>query len=170
MIDEGGPPRLDGGADNSRVTGARLTPLNEKPPFSSMVHEVAAARTTLEQSEGGHRTERDARAALWNWDLANGRVEWNDRLKALFGYAEIATDADWRVNRIHPDDRDRVEASLQRATIANPGEVWSDRYRFRQADGSYAAVTERACVVHDNAGPRGVLGAITPTSAVIDGT
>jgi PAS domain S-box-containing protein len=170
MTDEGGPPRLDGGADNSRVTGAMgLTPLNEKPEFSK-VHEVAAARTTLEKSAGGHRTERDARAALWNWDLANGRMEWNDRLKTLFGYAEVATDAAWRVNRIHPEDRDRVEASLQRATIANLGEVWSDQYRFRQADGSYAAVTERAYVVHDDAGPRGVLGAITPAAAVVDGT
>ena len=170
MTDEGGPPRTDRVADNSRMTGGKgLTPLNEKPTFS-MAHKVAAERTILEQSEGGHRTEPDARAALWNWDLANGRVEWNDRLKALFGYAEIATDAAWRVNRIHPEDRDRVEASLQRATIANLGEVWSDQYRFRQADGSYAAVTERAYVVHDDAGPRGVLGAITPTSAVVDGT
>lgn len=170
IIHEGGPPRPDRVADNSRMTGAKgLTPLDEKPAFS-MVHEVAAARTTLEQSEGGRRPEHDARAALWNWDLANGRVEWNESLKALFGYAEIATDAAWRVNRIHPEDRARVEASLQRATIANHGEVWADQYRFRQADGSYAAVTERAYVVHDDAGPRGVFGAITPTLAVVDGT
>jgi PAS domain S-box-containing protein len=120
---------------------------------------------TDEGGPPGHRPERDARAALWTWDLANDTVEWNDRLKALFGYTEMATNAAWRVNRIHPEDRDRVEASLQRATITNHGEVSSDQYRFRQADGSYAAVTERAYVVHDDAGPRSVLGAITPTAA-----
>jgi len=146
-----------------------LTPLDEKRACS-MVDEVAAARTALEQSAGRHGPTRDARAAIWHWDLASGRVQWDERLKALFGYAEMVTDAAWRENRIHPEDRDRVNVSLQRATIVNHGAVWSDQYRFRQADGSYATVTERAYVVHDDAGPRGVLGAIAPTSAVIDGT
>jgi PAS domain S-box-containing protein len=140
-----------------------LTRLDEKRACS-MVDEVAAARTALEQSEGGHGPARAARAAIWHWDLASGRVEWDERLKALFGYAEMVTDATWREDRIHPEDRDRVKASLQRATIVNHGAVWSDQYRFRQAGGSYATVTERAYVVNDDAGPRGVVGAITPTS------
>jgi PAS domain S-box-containing protein len=131
-----------------------LTRLDEKRACS-MIDEVAAARTAL---------ERAARAAIWHWDLASGRVEWDERLKALFGYAEMVTDAAWREDRIHPEDRDRVKASLQRATIVNHGAVWSDQYRFRQAGGSYATVTERAHVVNDDAGPRGVVGAITPTS------
>jgi len=127
-----------------------------------MVDGVAAARTALEQGAGRPGA---ARAAIWHWDLASGRVEWDERLKALFGYAEMVTDAAWRESRIHPEDRDRVKVSLQRATIVNHGAVWSDQYRFRRADGSYATVTERAYVVNDDAGPRGVLGAITPTSA-----
>jgi PAS domain S-box-containing protein len=130
-----------------------------------MVDEVAAARPTLEQSEGRHEPARTARAATWHWDLASDRVEWDERLKALFGYAEMVTDAAWRVNRIHPEDRDRVEVSLQRAAIEKHGAVWSDEYRFRQADGSYATVTERAYVLDDDAGPRWVFGAITPTLA-----
>jgi len=104
-----------------------------------------------------------ARAANWHWDLASGRVEWDHRLKALFGYAETVTDAAWREDRIHPEDRDRVKVSLQRASMVNHGAVWSDQYRFRQADGSYAAVTERAYVVNDEAGPREVLGALSPS-------
>ena len=115
-------------------------------------------------------TDEDARATIWHWDLASGRVEWDQRLHALFGYATMVTDAAWRENRIHPEDRDRVTISLQKATIVNQGGVWSDQYRFRQADGSYATVTERAYVVHDDEGPRGVLGAITPSPAVVDAT
>jgi PAS domain S-box-containing protein len=141
-----------------------LTPLDEKSACS-MVDEVAAARSALEQSEGGHGPACAAPAAIWHWDLASGRVEWDEKLKRLFGYAEIVTDAAWRVNRIHPEDRDRVEVSLQRATIVNPGAVSLDQYRFRRADGSYSIVTERAYVIHDDAGPRGVLGAMTPTLA-----
>jgi PAS domain S-box-containing protein len=126
---------------------------------------VAAARTALEQSDGSEAPARTSRAAIWHWDLASGRVEWDEALKALFGYPERVTDAAWRESRIHPDDRDRVKVSLQRATIVNHGAVWSDQYRFRQANGFYATVTERAYVVSDDAGPRGVLGAIAPASA-----
>lgn len=130
-----------------------------------MVDEVAAARTALERSEGRHGPARAARPAIWHWDLAAGTVEWDDRLVALFGYAVRVTDGAWRESRIHPEDRDRVTVSLQRATIVNHGAVWSEQYRFRRADGSYVPVTERAYVVSDDAGPRAVLGAITPTSA-----
>lgn len=138
-----------------------LKPLDEKHACS-MVDQVAAARTALELSADRHGPARAARVAIWHWDLASGRVEWDARLKALFGYAEKVTDAAWRENRIHPEDRDRVKVSLQRATIVNHGAEWSDQYRFRQADGSYATVTERAYVVQDDEGPRGVLGAIAP--------
>ncbi len=141
----------------------RLTPLDEKRG-GSMANEVAAARTALEQNELGRGPAHDTRAALWHWDLANGRVEWDERLQALFGYTELTTDAAWREERIHPEDRDRVRLSLQRATVANHGAMWSDQHRFRRADGSYTTVTERAYVISDDAGPRSVLGAITPRS------
>jgi PAS domain-containing protein len=89
-------------------------------------------------------------------------VEWNEELKPLFGYAETLTTAAWREDRIHPDDRERVTISLQRAAIVNHGKEWSEEYRFRKADGSYATVFERATVVQDRSGPCRVLGAISP--------
>jgi PAS domain S-box-containing protein len=138
-----------------------LTPSDENRA-PSIVDQVAAARMALERGED-RGPAGAARAAIWHWDLASGRVQWDERLKALFGYPEMVTDAAWRESRIHPEDRERVKVSLQRATIVNHGAEWSDQYRFRLADGSYASVTERAYVVHDDAGPRGVLGAITPT-------
>ena len=138
-----------------------LIPLDETRA-SSMVEEVAAGRTALGLTEGPHGPAPASRPATWLWDLASGKVEWDDRLKALFGYAEMVTDAAWREHHIHPDDRDRVKVSLERATIVNQGTLWSDQYRFRQADGSYATVAERAYVIHDQAGPRGVLGAMAP--------
>jgi PAS domain S-box-containing protein len=123
---------------------------------------VGNERTGLASSDGRQGPAPDAGAATWRWDLATGRMEWDERLKALFGYTETATDAAWRESRIHPDDLERVKLSLERATIENHGGVWSNEYRFRQADGSYVAVTERAHVVHDDAGPRKVIGTLTP--------
>jgi len=139
------------------VTVMEPTPLEEKPA-RSMAAAVAAARAALEQGEG--------RGAIWQWDLASGRVEWDEGLHALFGYTELITDAAWRAQRIHPKDRRRVDLSLQRAAIVRHGAVWADRYRFCRADGSYSTVDERAYVVSDDDGPRGVVGAIAPRSPV----
>jgi PAS domain-containing protein len=137
-------------------------------PVDSMLdREVAAARTALRRRSQGRKgpSGTPTGAALWIWDLADGRLEWEEGLQALFGHAEATTDAAWREDHIHPQDRSRVKVSLQRATIADHGALWSARYRFRRSDGSYVAVTERAYVVSDDAGPRKVLGAIRPSSA-----
>lgn len=100
-------------------------------------------------------------SAQWEWDLATGRIRWNEGLAKLFGYSETVTDAAWRESRIHPEDRERVQRSLQRATIENHGRLWSETHRFRRASGAYAEVRERAFVVNDSAGPCRVVGAIT---------
>jgi PAS domain S-box-containing protein len=123
--------------------------------------EPRRSRRSAEKTSRASRVARP-RPATWDWDLASGRVEWDATFRALFGYAETVTDAAWREDRIHPDDRERVTLSLQRATIANPGKAWSEEYRFRKADGSYVPVFERARVVQDGAGPVKVLGAISP--------
>jgi PAS domain S-box-containing protein len=126
---------------------------------------LAAARNELEFGECRHGPSHAAQATIWEWHLASGRVEWSDTLKDLFGYAERVTDAAWREDRIHPEDRDRVNLSLQRATMVNHGAAWTEEYRFRRADGCYATVTERAYIVPDDTGPCWVLGRITPASA-----
>ena len=127
-----------------------------------MAEGIAAARSALEETEGRPGPAHAARVAIWHWHLATGRVEWDARLGALFGYAERVTDAAWREDRMHPDDRDRVKVSLQKATIVNHGALWSDQYRFRHADGRYVAVTARAYVVGEEEGPCGVVGGMTP--------
>ena len=140
-----------------------LTALDEARA-GSLADGVAAARAALQHGEDGPASA--AQAAIWHWDLASGRVFWDERLKALFGYVEMVTDAAWRESRIHPEDRERVKLSLQRATIVNHGTMWTERYHFRRASGSYVSVSERAYIVNDDSGPRGVLGAIAPLSAV----
>ena len=99
--------------------------------------------------------------AGWNWDLASNKIEWNGGLSALFGCPETITDAAWRENRIHPDDRDRVRHSLEKATIVNDGTSWVETYRFRRSDDSYVVVIERAHVIRDDRGPCRVLGVVT---------
>ena len=74
-------------------------------------------------------------------------------MQALFGYtaAEVGQSGAWWKANIHPDDRARVTARIA-AVIEGAGETWSDEYRFRRVDGTYADVFDRGTVIRDDAG------------------
>ena len=48
----------------------------------------------------------------WRWDIPSGRVEWDERLEALYGFApgEFPGTFEAYEARIHPDDRGRMQA------------------------------------------------------------
>jgi PAS domain S-box-containing protein len=100
--------------------------------------------------------------AIWDWDLATNAVLWNDALAHTYGHAPdaVAPTGDWWIAHVHPDDRARVEASIQ-AVIDGTGIAWSHEYRFRRADGTYAEVLDRGQVLRDAEGrPVRMIGAI----------
>ncbi|MDR6992728.1 PAS domain-containing protein [Luteimonas sp. 3794] len=125
----------------------------------------AAEARHLEVEERYRLAARATNDAIWDWRIADGQVVWNEALATLFGYREVETDAQWWLDRIHPDDRERVEHGIH-AVIRGTGSVWSDEYRFCRADGSYATVLDRGTVLRGSAGePVRMIGAILDLSA-----
>jgi PAS domain S-box-containing protein len=113
-----------------------------------------AAEDELRRSR--ERFELLARAtndAIWDWDIAAGKVWWNAAVSELFGYerSAVGDSFEWWSERLHPEDQARVLAEFQ-AVLAGPGQYWSGEYRLRRADGSYATVIDRAFVLRDGAG------------------
>lgn len=103
--------------------------------------------------------------AIWDWRIADGQVVWNDALASLFGHAVTETDAQWWLDRIHPDDRNRIDAHIH-AVIDGAQAAWSGEYRFRRADGSYASVLDRGTVLRSATGaPIRMIGAMLDLSA-----
>ena len=127
------------------------------------VTERKAAEAALRASETRYRLAARATSdAIWEWDLLGGYVEWNEGVQTMFGYAaeEVAPRAEWWLERIHPDDHARVVAGIH-AVIDSGGQTWSDEFRFRRADGSWADVMDRGHVVHDERGrPVRMIGAM----------
>jgi PAS domain S-box-containing protein len=85
---------------------------------------------------------------IWEWDIASGELLWSHGLGTVFGYSpgEISLRIEWWYERIHPDDRQRVIASIE-AVVSNPRrEIWTAEYRFRHADGSWVHVFDRGIV------------------------
>lgn len=91
--------------------------------------------------------------AIWDWDVANNVLFWNDNFKTVFGYqpSENRSFDQWSDN-IHPEDRERVVESLRKtAEIANR-DVWVEEYRFRKSSGEYMHILDQGFVMKNSSG------------------
>ncbi len=60
---------------------------------------------------------RVGKAGAWTWDLYTHKTFWTPEFEVLFDYEPGSTEqvhSEW-LDRVHPDDRDRVEITLQQA-------------------------------------------------------
>ncbi|MFA1773486.1 PAS domain-containing protein [Rufibacter glacialis] len=99
---------------------------------------------------------------IWDWNLKDDSIWWNNGFKTSFGYKEeeIEHDINSWYGRLHPQDAERVVEGIHQV-IDNGGTNWQDEYRFRKADGTYADIFDRGVVSRDEAGtPRRMIGAM----------
>jgi two-component system, cell cycle sensor histidine kinase and response regulator CckA len=96
---------------------------------------------------------RATQDAIWDWNVVQDIVLWNEGFEHLFGYKRDEVEpgsASW-FNRIHPDDKENVTKSLNRV-IEGSQQVWTSEYRFLKKDGSYAYVFDRAFAILNQSG------------------
>lgn len=98
-------------------------------------------RESLERFELANRATFNV---IWDWDIQTGALWWNHNFYTAFGYRheEVEPTVEALTSRIHPDDRDRIDASLHQAVVSRVG-TWLDEYRLRRSDGTYAVVVDR---------------------------
>ncbi|WP_437281581.1 PAS domain-containing protein [Sorangium sp. So ce375] len=104
----------------------------------------AAVRRSEEQYRLVNRATNDV---IWDWDLETNRVYWNGAVIQHFGCTpeELGDGPEGWYDRIHPEDKDRVIGGVH-AAIDGGCECWTDEYRFRKSDGSYAPVLDRGYI------------------------
>ena len=108
---------------------------------------------------------RATHEAVWDWDFTTDTVWWNDGLRTQFGHPINADTArvEWWRQTIHPDDQARIWRTLDDRLRQ---ELWSDEYRFRRGDGTFAHVYARGYVVRGSDGrPRRMIGAMLDITA-----
>ena len=79
--------------------------------------------------------ERIVGFGVWKWDVATGRVRWSDELHRIYGMrpGEFAGTVDGFISRLHPDDRARVWAEIERSLETREPFVFEER--ILRADG-----------------------------------
>jgi len=90
--------------------------------------------------------------ALWDWDLLNDDVFWDDRMRRLYdiGPCDDPLSVDlWRT-RLHPDDVHMAEQSLNDALAGKAD--YRTQFRLRKEDGSYRSIQAAGIVIRNAAG------------------
>jgi PAS domain S-box-containing protein len=102
-----------------------------------------AEEELLRSQQALTNAQRVAHVGSWEWDLLTGEVTWSAEMYRIFGadktkgaeaYAEV-------MQRIHPDDRARIEAALAHAIESC--QVFQFEYRIELPDGRLRYVEGR---------------------------
>lgn len=107
------------------------------------------AREQLQQSLDRYKyVSRASYDAIWDWNLLEDVIYWGEGFETLFGHkaGNLADNSHAWLERVHPEDRERVTDSTYNA-IGGNGNYWIDTYRFLRGDGSWAQVEGRGYVL-----------------------
>lgn len=147
------PFRFIDAAGQYRWIETILTDMTNDPAVMGV---VANSRDVTERIENEMKTHKSMERfdivskatsdAIWDFDIASGVVEWNSALKTLFGYEGTTRTREWWLERLHPDDADRVVSTIT-ATVKERKPRLKKEYRFRCANGSYKNVLDRSFLV-----------------------
>ncbi|WP_460447849.1 PAS domain-containing protein [Alsobacter sp. SYSU BS001988] len=97
----------------------------------------------------------------WEWDFGTGHVTWSDGLYGLLGLkpGEMPARLESFMERVHPEDRPRVQASTDAAKTR--GEPLDSEFRIIRADGEVRWIAAKGEIFCDGAGkPAWAAGAL----------
>lgn len=86
----------------------------------------------------------------WDIDLELDKVWWGEGMQSMFGYGpdQIGETTKWCHDHIHPEDRERVVASMGDA-VGDGSAIWEGEFRYLAADGGYLDVHDRGAIIRD---------------------
>jgi PAS domain S-box-containing protein len=98
--------------------------------------QLQQSQATLQNREEQLKsTLKASRTGLWDWNIQTGQIQWSDNLEPLFGLQPGEFDGSFQMfaERLHPDDRDRVLAAIERAIAT--GENYELEFRIVYPNG-----------------------------------
>jgi PAS domain S-box-containing protein len=116
------------------------------------ITERRAAEQRLALADERLRLANDvANIGVWDWDLQNNRLEWDERMSKWYGLTGEERQAGCAYERwwssVHPDDVESAEARLQEALRTGH---YDDSFRICRPDGSQRTIHAAGIVLYDD--------------------
>jgi PAS domain S-box-containing protein len=122
---------------------------------AAVAHERESATEALRHREDQLRVALDAaRMGIWSWSAEENRLSWDNTMCRLYGLSpgERVTTYEDFLNRVHPDDREFVDATVQRALAA--GGRLDYEFRILLPDGRIHWIADQGRVLPGAPGSR----------------
>lgn len=107
--------------------------------------------------------------AIFDWDVAQNRFAWGESFFRVFGHdfsQKTFTLDDW-VAMMHPDDVGLKEEQWQGFLKDSSQNKWTNEFRIKKSDGSYAYIGEIGYMIRDENGtPIRMIGALRDQSVL----
>jgi PAS domain S-box-containing protein len=147
------------------LVGTVISTLNEGLRRSRETAERQAAdlQTSLAERERAHRSLRESEERLrfaleaahlgyWDWNIGTGHVKWSENLEPLHGMAPGSFTGTFEafLERVHPEDRERIETAITRAL--EQGEGYDTELRIVWPNGGIHWVVAQGKIIRDEAG------------------
>ena len=132
--------------------------------INDITDKILMERLRQQSQEQLNLISNATKAIAWEYDLVHDHMIWGEGLLEIFGYSpeEMGTEGDSWDSRVHPDDFEEVQRSIQQA-LTDKQNTWKGEYRFRKADGTYAYVLDQGYTAYNSAGEP-----VRTTGSIID--
>ncbi len=147
--------RLDGSPVSVEVLAIPFSYF-ERPAAQVIVRDVTERKQMISELQNvKQRLELaidSGQLGIWDWDIENDSVVWNDRMLELYGMERdqlSGTGRDWQ-RHVHPDDRKRVMAAMA-AALKGEGDYEVD-FRTLHPDGRTIEIKTDGIVIRNAEG------------------
>ena len=103
--------------------------------------------------------------AIYDWNITNGRIYRGTSYEALFGYVEKEASIKTRLSLIHPEDYQHYKANVFNTLRNQKEDKWKIEYRFKDVEGNYKVVVDKACIIRSQGKAIRVIGAMQDITA-----
>jgi two-component system, NarL family, sensor histidine kinase UhpB len=111
----------------------------ERLLMKTIQYSIERKKIQFKLEESNERYEivnKATRDIIWDWNLNTREIYVSDKLKEIFGYESRDVNVEWFIERLHPEEKEKVITHLKHA-IVNGLPNWEVEFRLHAANGEY---------------------------------